>query len=148
MYVLYYRVVRVQETRVTGAAAHILIGVSVLLVDNVLQYIPVPVLYGVFCYLGLQALTGNHFWSRLLLLVTEQAHYPPSDFLRKVPQKQIHLFTLVQAVAVVVFCVLAFFPNPYLVSVFPVVIVLLVPVRWFLLPRLFGASTVHVLDSE
>jgi hypothetical protein len=54
----------VQETRLTGLLAHLLMGMS-LLVLAALKLIPVPVLYGVFLFMGLASLPGIQFWNRI-----------------------------------------------------------------------------------
>lgn len=64
-------IVRVRETRLTAIFSHILIGLS-LLILNYLAYIPTPVLYGLFLYVGVTALYGNQLFERIMLLITEQ----------------------------------------------------------------------------
>ena len=72
MYLLFYRVVHVRETRLTGIFSHILIGLSLLLLPYPMSYIPRPVLDGLFLYIAITALFGNQMFDRILLLVTEQ----------------------------------------------------------------------------
>jgi sodium borate transporter 11 len=62
----------VRETRVTGILSHILIGLSLLLLPIPMQYIPIPVLDGLFLYLAVTALSSNQMFERITLLVTEQ----------------------------------------------------------------------------
>ena len=52
-------VVRVRETRLTNLFSNIMIGVSMLFLGYVLDYIPTAVLDGLFLYLALTALYGN-----------------------------------------------------------------------------------------
>ena len=52
-------VVRVRETRLTNLFSNILIGISMLFLGYVLEYIPTAVLDGLFLYLALTALYGN-----------------------------------------------------------------------------------------
>lgn len=63
-----------RETRLTAIFSHILIGLS-LLILNYLAYIPTPVLYGLFLYVGVTALYGNQLFERIMLLITEQVHF-------------------------------------------------------------------------
>ena len=65
----------VRETRVTGIVSHILIGISILLLPQPLQLIPVPVLDGLFLYLAVTALSNNQMFERIMLLVTEQVSF-------------------------------------------------------------------------
>lgn len=66
-----YRIVAVRETRVTGILSHVLIGLSVLFIEQ-LKLIPRPVLDGLFLYLAVTALHSNQLFERIMLLVTEQ----------------------------------------------------------------------------
>ena len=50
----------------------------------------------------LKGLYGNQLFERMLLLFTEQAAYPPNHYVRYVPQKQIHIFTLCQTVQLLI----------------------------------------------
>eukprot|EP01114_Cavostelium_apophysatum_P021944 TRINITY_DN7798_c0_g1_i1.p1 TRINITY_DN7798_c0_g1~~TRINITY_DN7798_c0_g1_i1.p1 ORF type:complete len:745 (-),score=92.45 TRINITY_DN7798_c0_g1_i1:950-3184(-) len=139
--------VQVQETRASGFLSHVLLAVSVLLLPNPLRFIPLPVLYGVFWYLGVKALVGNQFWNRILLLITDRRSYPPSVADRQVSQKEMHLFTTVQIICLLVFCFVSFYPNPYLTAAFPVVIVLLIPLRRFVMPKFLSRRAIAILDA-
>lgn len=66
------RIVSVKETRVTSLLANILIGVSVFLLPVPLQWIPKPVLYGLFLYIALTSIDGNQMCDRMALLLKEQ----------------------------------------------------------------------------
>ena len=68
---LYFRIVRVRETRVTCIFSHILIGLS-LLITSVLANIPTSVLYGLFLYVAVTSLFGNQMFERIQLFFTEQ----------------------------------------------------------------------------
>jgi hypothetical protein len=50
-------VITVQETRLTALFAHMLLGLVMLFLD-VLKLLPLPVLYGVFLFMGLSSLVG------------------------------------------------------------------------------------------
>ena len=69
--IVYYRIVTVRETRVTGILSHVLIGLSILFIDQ-LKLIPRPVLDGLLLYLAVTALHNNQLFERIMLLVTEQ----------------------------------------------------------------------------
>lgn len=118
----------VRETRVTGVVCHVLIGLSILSIDK-LKLIPRPVLDGLFLYLAITALHRNQLFERIVLLFTEQAAYPPNHYIRTVPQRKIHLFTASQLVQLAVLCGFGFSPLPYMKMVFPVLLLLLLPIR-------------------
>lgn len=67
-----HSIVQVKETRLTSLAANIFIGVSVLLLPVPLQWIPKPVLYGLFLYIALTSIDGNQMCDRMALLLKEQ----------------------------------------------------------------------------
>ena len=67
----FHRIVKVRETRLTSLFSTIMIGLSLLILP-VLSYIPTPVLYGLFLYIAVTALTGNQMFERVMLLITEQ----------------------------------------------------------------------------
>lgn len=69
--IFFRRIVSVRETRVTGILSHVLIGLSILFIDQ-LKLIPRPVLDGLLLYLAITALHSNQLFERIMLLVTEQ----------------------------------------------------------------------------
>lgn len=58
-----------------------------------------------------------------------QAAYPPNHYIRRVPQRKIHKFTLLQVIQLLVMCSLGFAPWPYMKMMFPVALLLLMPIR-------------------
>lgn len=56
----------VQETQLTNLGIHLLCLVTIFAL-YVLKLIPVPVLYGVFLFMGLVSLGSNQFWGRMLM---------------------------------------------------------------------------------
>ncbi|XP_041356583.1 sodium bicarbonate transporter-like protein 11 isoform X2 [Gigantopelta aegis] len=140
-------VVRVRETRLTAIFSHILIGLS-LLIMPVLSYIPTPVLYGLFLYLAVTALKDNQMAERIALFFTEQAAYPPNHYIRRVPQRKMHLFTLVQIIQLGVLCIVGFFPFNYLKMFFPVLIFVLIPFRHKIIPKLIHQKYLNAMDGH
>ena len=65
-----------KETRLTSLGASILVGFSLLLLPFPLQWIPKPVLYGLFLYLALTSIDGNQLFQRMVLLLKDQASGP------------------------------------------------------------------------
>ncbi len=55
------RIIHVRETRVTGLAIHLLIGLSILLLP-LLKMVPMAVLYGLFLFMGVVSMAGNQFF--------------------------------------------------------------------------------------
>uniref|UniRef100_A0A8C9YI26 Solute carrier family 4 member 11 n=1 Tax=Sander lucioperca TaxID=283035 RepID=A0A8C9YI26_SANLU len=125
---LYTTIVSVKETRLTSLVANILIGLSAFMLPIPLQWIPKPVLYGLFLYIAATSLDGNQMVDRMALLLKEQTSYPPTHYIRRVPQRKVHYFTAVQMIQLIILCAFGMYPLPYMKMVFPLLMILLVPV--------------------
>uniref|UniRef100_A0A8D3AMG4 Anion exchange protein n=1 Tax=Scophthalmus maximus TaxID=52904 RepID=A0A8D3AMG4_SCOMX len=115
----------VREQRVTGIFVFLLTGLSVFMAP-ILKFIPMPVLYGVFLYMGVASLNGVQFMDRLLLVLMPAKHQPDLIYLRHVPQRRIHLFTFIQGLCLALLWILK---STVAAIVFPVMILALVAVR-------------------
>ncbi|XP_073906127.1 electrogenic sodium bicarbonate cotransporter 4 isoform X2 [Castor canadensis] len=132
----------VREQRVTGIIVFILTGISVFLAP-ILKYIPMPVLYGVFLYMGVASLNGIQFWERCKLFLMPAKHQPDHAFLRHVPLRRIHLFTLVQILCLAVLWILK---STVAAIIFPVMILGLIIVRR-LLDFIFSQHDLAWIDN-
>ncbi|XP_060707502.1 electrogenic sodium bicarbonate cotransporter 1-like isoform X3 [Hemiscyllium ocellatum] len=119
------RFLGVREQRVTGTIVFILTGVSVFIAP-ILKYIPMPVLYGVFLYMGVASLKGVQFMDRLKLLLMPPKHQPDFIYLRHVPLRRVHLFTFIQVICLAMLWILK---STVAAIIFPVMILALVAVR-------------------
>uniref|UniRef100_A0A4W6FPE0 Anion exchange protein n=1 Tax=Lates calcarifer TaxID=8187 RepID=A0A4W6FPE0_LATCA len=115
----------VREQRVTGVCVFILTGLSVFM-SPILKFIPMPVLYGVFLYMGVASLNGVQFMDRLKLLLMPAKHQPDLIYLRHVPLRKVHLFTFFQIVCLALLWILK---STVAAIIFPVMILALVAVR-------------------
>lgn len=136
-------ILHVRENRLTPLAIHVLIGLSLLLLP-LLKYIPMAVLFGLFLYMGVVSMKGNQFFERLSLWATDPSLYPSTHFVRRVPRKAMHLFTMVQLVCLIVLWVVKTSAWGIL---FPLFIAILVPIR-FMLNWFFEPANLAVLDAE
>lgn len=141
-----------RETRLAAIIAHVLILLSALwMLPTPLNYIPRSVLDGLFLYMAVTSVNGNEMFERVLLLLTEQvsksylesrlttdcetiafdfqAAYPPTHYIRRVPQRKVHLFTVCQLLQLAVLCTFGFFPVPYVEMVFPIICFFFLPIR-------------------
>ncbi|XP_060689233.1 sodium bicarbonate transporter-like protein 11 [Hemiscyllium ocellatum] len=141
-------IVRVRETRVSALVAHILVGISLLMLPIPLQWIPKPVLYGLFLYVSVTSIDGCQFFERLALLFKEQMSYPPTHYIRRVPQRKIHYFTGLQLIEIAILCGFGMAPIPYLKMVFPPIMLAMVPIRCYILPRIIEAKYLDAMDAE
>ncbi|TNN26605.1 Electrogenic sodium bicarbonate cotransporter 1 [Liparis tanakae] len=114
-----------REQRVTGICVFLLTGLSVFMAP-ILKFIPMPVLYGVFLYMGVASLNGVQFMDRLQLLLMPAKHQPDLLYLRHVPQRRVHLFTFIQALCLALLWLLK---STVAAIVFPVMVLALVAVR-------------------
>ncbi|KAL3854846.1 hypothetical protein ACJMK2_014085 [Sinanodonta woodiana] len=94
-----------REQRLTALIVGILSGLSVFL-TSVLKHIPMPVLYGVFLYMGVAALRGMQFVDRVLIIFMPTKYQPDTAYLRYVPIKRVHLFTVIQIFSLAVLWVI------------------------------------------
>ena len=136
------------EQRVTPFFIHVLIGCCVLFSKprQLLTQVPLPVLMGLFMYLGTSALPGNEMWERIVGFFKDDSIAPKEPWTDTIPKKITNLFTLIQ-----VACLGAMFwvkESPIGV-LFPVVIALLAPLR-FALERsnVVKKEYMDILDSE
>ncbi|XP_035040493.1 electrogenic sodium bicarbonate cotransporter 1 isoform X1 [Hippoglossus stenolepis] len=132
----------VREQRVTGIFVFLLTGLSVFMAP-ILKFIPMPVLYGVFLYMGVASLNGVQFMDRLLLVLMPAKHQPDLIYLRHVPQRRIHLFTFIQGLCLALLWILK---STVAAIVFPVMILALVAVRKAM-DYLFSQHDLSYLDD-
>ncbi|XP_060104793.1 sodium bicarbonate cotransporter 3 isoform X3 [Heteronotia binoei] len=90
----------IREQRVTGLMIFVLMGMSVFM-TSILKFIPMPVLYGVFLYMGASSLKGIQFFDRIKLFGMPAKHQPDLIYLRYVPLWKVHIFTVVQLTCLV-----------------------------------------------
>jgi uncharacterized integral membrane protein len=138
-------VIRVQETRLTMLFSHLLLGLSLLFL-GVLKLLPMPVLYGVFLFMGLSSLPGIEFWNRFLLWFQQPSKYPQTVFTKYMEKKRIHLYTILQIVFFLGIFVVMNTPGASIV--FPFMTFLCIPARLFLLPRFFAGWELLLLDGD
>ncbi|WKX97955.1 hypothetical protein Q1695_013564 [Nippostrongylus brasiliensis] len=142
-------IMNVRETRLATLIAHVMILISMhYLIPYPLQLIPTSVLHGLFLYMALTSLSGNEMFERLLLLITEQQAYPPTHYIRKVPQRKVHLFTACQLLQLIILCAFGFSPYPFIEMVFPIVCFFFLPIRHTLIPRLIDYKYLDALDGR
>ena len=104
-------------------------GITLTFLHFILPYIPKAVLDGLFLYMAVTALYGNQMFERVMLLFTEQAAYPPNHYIKRVPQRKIHIFTTLQMIDLAILCVFGFMKWPYVKMIFPIVLACFLPIR-------------------
>ncbi|KAM4028948.1 sodium bicarbonate cotransporter 3 isoform 5-T5 [Anomaloglossus baeobatrachus] len=115
----------IREQRVTGLLIFVLMGLSVFM-TSVLKFIPMPVLYGVFLYMGASSLKGIQFFDRIKLFGMPAKHQPDLIYLRYVPLWKVHVFTVIQLTCLVLLWVIK---ASAAAVVFPMMVLALVFIR-------------------
>ncbi|XP_044044256.1 sodium-driven chloride bicarbonate exchanger-like isoform X4 [Siniperca chuatsi] len=132
----------IREQRFTGLMIFTLMGCSVFM-TSVLKFIPMPVLYGVFLYMGASSLRGIQFFDRLRLFSMPAKHQPDFIYLRHVPLRKVHLFTIIQLSCLVLLWVIK---TSKAAIVFPMMVLALVFIRK-LLDFIFTKRELSWLDD-
>jgi hypothetical protein len=130
-------IVDVVETRLTGFVIHALIASSLLLLPYI-RLVPIPVVSGVFLFLGRKLMSGNSFLQRVRDGFVEKERLPADHPIQTLGRGRMGLFTVIQ-----VFCLMGlwtFKSNPSTAIFFPSVIGMLMVLRWFALPKLFSET--------
>ncbi|KAJ8563266.1 hypothetical protein K7X08_031718 [Anisodus acutangulus] len=142
--------VEVKEQRLSNLLQALMVGACVAAMP-ILKRIPSSVLWGYFAFMAIESLPGNQFWERILLLFTapgrrykvlEDNH---ATFVETVPFKTIAWFTLFQTVYLLLCFGITWIPIASVL--FPLLIMLLVPVRQYLLPKFFKGAPLQDLDA-
>lgn len=137
------KIVSVRETRLSGLLIHTLIAGSLFFLSY-FALIPMAVLFGLFLFMGLSSLGGNQFYDRLMLWIMDPKLYPETHYLKKVPAKIVHRFTIIQFICFVILWVLK---TSIIGILFPLMIAALVPIRLFA-SRFFTDEHVDALLKE
>nr|KAF6347418.1 solute carrier family 4 member 9 [Pipistrellus kuhlii] len=115
----------IREQRLTGLVVFILTGISIFLAP-ILKFIPMPVLYGIFLYMGVAAISSIQFTKRVQLLLMPAKHQPDLLLLRHVPLSRVHLFTAIQLACLGLLWIVKSTPAAI---IFPIMLLGLVGVR-------------------
>ncbi|XP_064255862.1 band 3 anion transport protein isoform X1 [Passer domesticus] len=138
------QILEVKEQRISGLLVAVLIGVSILM-EPILKYIPLAVLFGIFLYMGVTSLFGIQLFDRILLLLKPPKYHPDEPYVTRVKTWRMHLFTFTQIIFLVVLWVVKSTPASLAL---PFVLILTVPLRRFLLPRIFRDIELKCLDAD
>lgn len=138
------RIQEVKEQRVTGLLVAILVGLSIVIGD-LLRQIPIAVLFGIFLYMGVMSLNGIQMTERILLLLMPPKYHPDHTYVRKVRTLRMHLYTAIQVVCLAVLWAVM---STVASLAFPFVLIMTVPVKMFLLPRIFSTREMQCLDAD
>ncbi|XP_043500627.1 electrogenic sodium bicarbonate cotransporter 1 isoform X3 [Polistes fuscatus] len=133
----------VREQRVTHILIFLMIGCSVLLTP-MLRHIPMPVLFGVFLYMGVASLKGLQFFDRILIMLMPVKYQPDYMFLRQVPLKRVHIFTAIQLTCLACLWIIKSFSTTSIL--FPLMLVVMIGIRKSL-DFVFTQRELKILDD-
>ncbi|KAK8709875.1 hypothetical protein V6N13_060875 [Hibiscus sabdariffa] len=142
--------IQVKEQRLSNLLQATMVGGCVAAMP-LIKKIPTSVLWGYFAFMAIESLPGNQFWERILLLFTapsrrykilEEYH---ATFVETVPFKTIAVFTIFQTAYLLVCFGITWVPIAGVL--FPLMIMLLVPVRQYVLSKFFKGVHLQDLDA-
>lgn len=143
--------ISVVEQRVSNLAqgSLCLVVMAGPLLHHVVGLIPRGVLAGLFWYMGAQALESNGITSKLFYLLRDRHHtprHPRDEPLRKCRKSAVLAFAAIELLG---FAATFAITNTIAAIGFPVIILLLVPLRTWVMPRLpfFTKEELAVLDA-
>jgi len=120
------------------------VGLSLLFL-NALKQIPLPVLLGVFLFMGLSSMPGIEFWTRFLMFFQQPSKFPEKPYTKYMKTSRIHGFTVFQ---IVFFFGVFFVQNtPAIAIVFPFMTLLCIPARLLFAPFFFEGWELCLLDG-
>jgi hypothetical protein len=134
-----------ESGRLTGFAVHALIA-STLGLLPLLGFVPIPVVAGVFLFLGRKLMTGNSFLNRLKDMFAEKSRLPDDHPIKLMGRKRMNNFTLIQ-----VACLVGLWSvkqNPATAMFFPSAIGVLMLIRALVLPRFYSEDEFEILGDE
>ncbi|KAL8787079.1 MAG: hypothetical protein Q9213_002421 [Squamulea squamosa] len=110
----------------------------------VLGTMPKSVFAGVFLVVGWASIESNGILQRMVWLLREPRFVQPTDPLLTVRRSKIGLYLFWQALGVLSSVAIS---QTIAAIGFPVLIIALIPLRWKLLPKMFTAKELDVLDA-
>ncbi|XP_071478970.1 electroneutral sodium bicarbonate exchanger 1-like [Diadema antillarum] len=136
------KIVGCREQRLTGVMVFAMIGLATLM-TRILAYVPMPVLYGVFLFMGIASLKGVQFVDRLALFFMPLKYQPDYIYLRHVGIRRVYLFTFIQLMCLVVLWVIK---STMAALIFPIMVLGMVGVRKAM-DKVFTQQELEMMDD-
>lgn len=111
---------------------------------TVLQTMPRAIFAGVFFIVGSGGILGNPIVERFLFLFKEHRFINPGDPLLKVRERKIGLFIFWQLLGYAMSVAIS---QTIAAIGFPVIITALIPFRTYMIPKMFSAEELSILDA-
>ena len=110
----------------------------------VLHLIPQGVLAGLFFVMGVQALEDNGMTLKILFLLKDASLTSANEPMKRISRRSIYYFVAIQLVG---FGATFAITQTIAAVGFPVFILLLIPIRTFLMPKWFSDEELRILDG-
>ncbi|NXG58582.1 S4A11 protein, partial [Hemiprocne comata] len=104
--------------QLSAFSSEVVISTHVLLVSIILSWFPFP---------ELPLTKSEAKWSFTL---GDGTAYPPTHYIRRVPQRKIHYFTGLQVLQLLILCGFGMSPLPYMKMIFPLIMIGMIPIRY------------------
>ena len=135
----------VEEQRLS----HFIMGVAIIgtmtgPLLTVLHIIPDALFAGVFFVVGWGGLEGNGIMAKILFLIREPRFVQPDEPLLQLPKSRIAFYLFWQILGITV---TAGMSQTIAAIGFPVLITALIPLRWKMLPMIFTAKELRIMDA-
>ena len=96
--------------------------------------------------MGLVSLGTNTFWNRILMFFMQPSKYPLEPYTMYMQPRRMHLFTAIQlGLFVLLYTVKAI---KTIAIAFPLIIACCIPIRLYLLPKIFTEKELTMIDSD
>ena len=110
----------------------------------VLHTMPRAIFAGVFFVVGWGSIESNGIIKKIRFLIREPRFRQPDDPLSRIPPKRIWYYLFWQLLG---WAATVAISQTIAAIGFPMLIILLIPLRWFIMPRLFGLEELKVMDE-
>ena len=138
-------IIKVQQTRWSGLIISTLMFCSLFALP-LLKLIPVPVLLGVFLFMGLTSLGTNQLFGRFMMFFMQPSKYPKEPYTVHMKKSKMHLFTAIQlTIFAMLYVVIA---TKVAAISFPFFILMCIPIRLYVLPKFFTEEELLFIDSD
>lgn len=121
-----------------------------LVILPALALVPTSVVTGLFLFMGVESLLDGDVFSRMIFPFVQKHHWPLLDLDSRLDikflstyRKRINVYTLIQLVA---FGIVFYVTQTVASIAFPLFILLLVPLRFNVLPRYFEGKFIETID--
>ncbi len=111
---------------------------------DVLHLIPQALFAGVFFVVGWGGLEGNGIMTKILYLIREPRFVQPSEPLLQIPKSRIGFYLFWQILGITITVGMS---QTIAAIGFPVLITALIPLRWKVLPLMFTAKELSIMDA-